>query len=634
MKGKNKVINIEKGNNEKNKLMIINKSSISGITLIALVVTIIVLIILATIGINGMLGQNGILKKAEEVKLRTEQAKEIEIIKMSYATCKHDYIIEDTKITSSKLQEEISKTKGAMVREVGAIPEESIVVNNGENGGLIFEVSMGYGTYYLYSGEGGDSSYIEAKDIEESVYVNYVDAYGKKILCRVLYDASSEYGLQIVSLSNVTNITLGYQGNDISAYRNWETSYNGAIKKLNDTAKKYVNTKYSPEGGARCFGSVPNDPYSESDYVTFRDGTLDSIIGGVIDSDENYLIDWNQRKRLGIEEPSTSYWFASRGKIEDNYDNASFYGIICSNDIDYSGIIEYDGIQASVSYSWGDYSPEFQFYSKSKTNGLCPVFTLKPDVKFVSGDGSKENPYELEDLTTDSLQIGEYIKYIDKNGKEILCRVLYDNKYNAINSKKYGIQIIADKTVRDVTLGATKGVTNEEKFEEGVYTYNNSIKILNDIAMEYINTTYSPEGGARCVGSKPDDPYDDITEKIELENKKYKGKFKGISPTVTMLDVFELDHLEDIGMDEINSEYWLSSRIYMIDKKQLLGGIATIVRGNSYKTQYLFSIQDCQTAYGEFGYSWTSGFRPVFTLKHSMPITGGDGTKSNPYTLN
>ena len=40
----------------------------SGITLIALVVTIVVLIILATVSINAVLGQNGIIAKAQEAK--------------------------------------------------------------------------------------------------------------------------------------------------------------------------------------------------------------------------------------------------------------------------------------------------------------------------------------------------------------------------------------------------------------------------------------------------------------------------------------------------------------------------------------------------------------------------------------
>ena len=46
----------------------------SGITLIALVVTIIILLILAGISISMLTGENGILKRAQEAKEKTELA--------------------------------------------------------------------------------------------------------------------------------------------------------------------------------------------------------------------------------------------------------------------------------------------------------------------------------------------------------------------------------------------------------------------------------------------------------------------------------------------------------------------------------------------------------------------------------
>ncbi len=59
-------------NKEKNKIM---QRNTKGITLIALVVTVIVLIILAGVSISLVLGQNGIVNKAEKAKENTELAK-------------------------------------------------------------------------------------------------------------------------------------------------------------------------------------------------------------------------------------------------------------------------------------------------------------------------------------------------------------------------------------------------------------------------------------------------------------------------------------------------------------------------------------------------------------------------------
>ena len=44
-----------------------------GITLVALVVTIVVLLILAGVSINLVLGDNGIVKRAQEAKNKTEE---------------------------------------------------------------------------------------------------------------------------------------------------------------------------------------------------------------------------------------------------------------------------------------------------------------------------------------------------------------------------------------------------------------------------------------------------------------------------------------------------------------------------------------------------------------------------------
>ncbi len=59
------------------------KNKISGITLIALVVTIVVLLILAGVSISLVLGPNGLITKAQEASLKTEQATKNELTDMA-----------------------------------------------------------------------------------------------------------------------------------------------------------------------------------------------------------------------------------------------------------------------------------------------------------------------------------------------------------------------------------------------------------------------------------------------------------------------------------------------------------------------------------------------------------------------
>ena len=72
---------------EENKL---KTKEIRGITLISLVVSIIILMILAGISISMLTGENGILKKTREAKLKNEETIEIESVNLAVSTSKMD----------------------------------------------------------------------------------------------------------------------------------------------------------------------------------------------------------------------------------------------------------------------------------------------------------------------------------------------------------------------------------------------------------------------------------------------------------------------------------------------------------------------------------------------------------------
>ena len=61
------------------------KKNARGITLIALVITIIVLLILAGVTINALSGENGIITKSKEAKIKTEKSRTIEKINLAYS---------------------------------------------------------------------------------------------------------------------------------------------------------------------------------------------------------------------------------------------------------------------------------------------------------------------------------------------------------------------------------------------------------------------------------------------------------------------------------------------------------------------------------------------------------------------
>lgn len=153
---------------------------------------------------------------------------------------------------------------------------------------------------------------LTVNDLKEGDYIKYdtgVTTVGDNgvITCVVLYDSTSEYGVQIIPTEVLGSVTIG-------KYRNYGASvneYNNAISKLNTEAKKFLNTKYA--SSARCVGSVPN--YPESETKTYYQAEYDyakPVSGVGKDEDDNYLIDKKQMEKLDILIIDKMYWFASR----------------------------------------------------------------------------------------------------------------------------------------------------------------------------------------------------------------------------------------------------------------------------------------------------------------------------------
>ena len=220
-------------------------------------------------------------------------------------------------------------------------------------------------------------------------YINYntgVSSVGTNgvVTCRVLYDANSENGLQIITDKNIADVKLG--GSD------WDTardSYNNAITTLNNEAEKYLNKTYATD--ARCVGSVPtnqNGTFTNKNSENAGPVQLqfDSSVSGVNNmkgNDTNYTTDQTQMNNLNIWTTGEYYWIASR----DGYSVSSG----CSFRVLYAA--SFGGLN---SCELCDVSSYGFAYGHSQTNGLRPCFSLKSDIKITGGIGTSGNPYTME----------------------------------------------------------------------------------------------------------------------------------------------------------------------------------------------------------------------------------------------
>lgn len=214
-------------------------------------------------------------------------------------------------------------------------------------------------------------------------YIMYDSGVKGEILCRVLYEATSPYGLQIISDKNVEEITLG--GTNVDSAKK---SYNEAISTLNNESLKYVNSKYALD--ARCIGSNPSNKNQEVEgpiqLQYYYEGKK------VIDfknEDKNYETDLNAMKEAisqgeGIHITGENYWLASRRVVQD--DLGTFFRI---NYISDRGGFNNKGI----CYLYGSKRTE----CFEATCGLRPCITLKTNnLKIIEGSGTINNPCKFE----------------------------------------------------------------------------------------------------------------------------------------------------------------------------------------------------------------------------------------------
>lgn len=204
-------------------------------------------------------------------------------------------------------------------------------------------------------------------------YIKYDSGENGEILCRVLYDANSEYGLQIISDKNVKKVSIGSDTYSIAV-----TEYNNAIETLNNEAEVYINSEYAYD--ARCVGSLPT--VGEDGTFTQKDNGSKTYVtpqftnSGYIKSlgaDTNYEFDKTQMETAGIWITGENYWLASR-RVDSDASYCAFRMRTVSTELGYSTIC--------------NVTPDSFSNLKIREQGLRICIALKYDkIKIVSGNG-------------------------------------------------------------------------------------------------------------------------------------------------------------------------------------------------------------------------------------------------------
>ncbi len=371
-----------------------------GITLIALVITIIVLLILAAVSISTLTGDNGILTKASNAKRDTEEAAAREKVQMavlaSYGT--------DGKIDIDQLNSNLNKVEGIDKTSGKGLPisdldEDRTVYVDGYAITINKEGKVTVGDKENNETETSNLAKDKLKinpsattEAQRSPYVSY-----NGMTCRVLYDNTSSYGLQIMPIESIGKVNIVNSRGDIpmDTFGNMNlsadfiekaTCYNHAVEILNNKANEYKDNQ-GIVTKARCLGSSPDFMPDVADMYSEETGGYSQWDNVFKNSDNNYVDDVNQITNLAIMHTSGTAWLASRCIYKDGSNLGFYVGIIPRPDSQFSpGCWSFD-VNGLCSATGG--------YTNNPSHDFYPVFAISDNAKIIGGEGTAENPYVL-----------------------------------------------------------------------------------------------------------------------------------------------------------------------------------------------------------------------------------------------
>ena len=242
------------------------------------------------------------------------------------------------------------------------------------------------------------------------------------------------------------------------------------------------------------------------------------------------------------------------------------------------------------------------------SNGSRPSINLKSAVKIIDGDGTVDNPYRLQgdnDSPTGALlstrYSGEYISF--GTGENNLYRIV--SHENGTGTKITSAIPLKDSgNYKKMSFGSTTTYSkdntigtflNGDYLTSGTYLTSDQVNMIEDNTTWYLGT----------VGNG-----------VNYKLAKYQDKTGSnltTSTTTAKIGLLRIGELMvgQFDKDGNNTNYWTLTPYGTSDVR--------------YVSNYGFGSSNGRTA--------SYGSRPSMNLKSNVIITGGDGTKSNPFQI-
>ncbi len=254
-------------------------------------------------------------------------------------------------------------------------------------------------------------------------------------------------------------------------------------------------------------------------------------------------------------------------------------------------------------YLVNDYGVAPTMYSSRNTFGIRPVINLKSNIKIVSGNGTKDSPYRLE---------GDN----DKTLSGTLLSRRYSGEYISFGTSENNLyRIVSHEDGNGTKITSAFPLKENGTFKTITYGDNSIFSVNNNIG-QYLNSqSYLLDNSKNML----------------VESNWYLGKFNDG-------DNYKLAKYKLSDMTELNE--YVTAKVGLLRVGELMcGHFNNRYSNNSYWTitkEDDANVRGSSTTGYTYAYSSsdsTVAIKPTMNLKSNVVITGGDGTKSNPFTI-
>ncbi len=252
-------------------------------------------------------------------------------------------------------------------------------------------------------------------------------------------------------------------------------------------------------------------------------------------------------------------------------------------------------------------------YSNNKPSdpygGIRPSINFKSTIKIIDGDGTNDNPYRLE---------GD-----DDNPTEKLLSTRYSGEYISFGTGENNLyRIVSHENGTGTKITSADSLKNNSDYLKT--TFGDSILFSNSKTIAFLNNDYLT-GSAYLT--------DDQVNMIEDSTTWYLG-------TVGSGKNYKLGKYQDIKGTDL-TKITVDTKIGLLRMGELMAGKFndyTMSDGYWLLTPYNSSNISLITQLGHWSYgpvssSANANLHPAMNLKQNVVITGGDGTKNNPFTI-